>query len=53
MKEFYHYANENWGIKGIMTRVKVNNVGSNRLEDKLGANLVGTEGNYNFYHLIF
>ena len=53
LREFYRYANSVWGVSGIMTRVKTDNIGSNRLEEKLGAKLVFTEEGYNFYNLCF
>lgn len=53
MKEFYGHARSHWGIKGILTKVKIDNVGSNRLEEKLGANLKHTGNGYNFFHLVF
>lgn len=53
MKEFYGHANSEWGLSGIMTKVKTNNIGSNRLEEKLGARLYKTEEGYNFYNLSF
>lgn len=53
LREFYHYANSEWGIPGILTRVKTDNTGSNRLEEKLGASLTATRDGYNFYNLCF
>lgn len=53
MKEFYRHAHFNWGIKGIFTKVKIDNVGSNRLEEKLGASLTRTQSGYNFYYKVF
>ena len=53
MKEFYEYANSRWGLPGIMTKVKIDNAGSNRLEEKLGALLYEIKDGYNFYNLSF
>lgn len=53
MKEFYQYAESEWGIPGIMTKVKVDNTGSNRLEHKLGSEFSHNKEGYNIYHLSF
>lgn len=51
MTEFYEYAKQNWDIKGITTRVKKNNIASNKLEEKLGASVISVVGSYNHYCL--
>lgn len=51
IKEFYQHARNNWGIKAIKTKVKVDNVPSNALERKLGARLMVTSAGYNGYLL--
>lgn len=53
LKEFYEHAKSEWGIPGIMTKVKIDNIGSNRLEEKLGAQQSLTKEGYNIYNLSF
>lgn len=48
MSEFYHYL-KNKGVKGIWTRVKIDNYASNALERRLKAVLLETREGYNFY----
>lgn len=53
MQEFYRYIRTMWNVDGILTKVKIDNYASNRLEDKLGAELFETKKGYNIYHLSF
>ena len=50
MMEFYAYL-KTQGIKGIITKVKINNLASIALEEKLKSRLTDIKEGYNFYFL--
>lgn len=51
MIEFYEYAKDNFDIVRIITKVKIDNIASNKLESKLSAKLIETKEGYNIYSL--
>lgn len=50
-KEFYEYIHNNRGVNKIKTRVYKSNGPSNALQYSIGAKLIATDNEYNYYQL--
>lgn len=47
--EFYNYLHSNLGISTIKTKVKKNNIPSNKLDKSLGAEIIGEDEEYLYW----